>query len=241
MKNGDSVAAARDCENVMKLIVPGCTTSEIRPFKPKEEAPLPADLAADVNLRDAWAKALLRLGQATEALERWTTARKVWNALLTFEKEEGSGKAGVQNLRSAQEGYARCMKAIGGGKSAATPAAPKRVDRAAQAAIAKAQQAAQAKLDAAHAAKEAEDAAKLSHKDNVDGKIATWKGGKETNVRALLSSLDTVVWPELGLKKIGMHELVTDVQVKKSYTRAIAKLHPDKVSSSVSHICSSES
>ena len=39
-----------------------------------------------------------------------------------------------------------------------------------------------------------------------------------------------LVWPELRWKKVGMHELVTDAQVKRNYTRAIARLHPDKLS-----------
>ena len=43
------------------------------------------------------------------------------------------------------------------------------------------------------------------------------------------ASLDTVLWPELGWQKVGMHELVTPAQVKIRYTKAIAKLHPDKV------------
>ncbi|KDN38650.1 hypothetical protein K437DRAFT_251199 [Tilletiaria anomala UBC 951] len=231
LKNGDSAAAMRDCENVMKLINPtsGSNSSDIAPYRPKEEAPLPPELAAEVNLRDAWAKALLRHAQGAEALERWTTARKSWNLLLVFEKEEGSGKNGVTNMRTAQEGLRRCMKMISGGKdkSAAPIAKP---SRAAAAAAAKAQKAAVSKLAAQNAAKEAEDAQKLSLKDTVDAKVATWKGGKETNVRALVSSVDTVLWPELNWKKIGMHELVTDAQVKKNYTKAIARLHPDKVS-----------
>ena len=57
-----------------------------------------------------------------------------------------------------------------------------------------------------------------------------WKAGKETNLRALIASLETVLWPELGWTKVGMAELVSPKQVKIKYTRAIAKVHPDKVS-----------
>jgi len=53
---------------------------------------------------------------------------------------------------------------------------------------------------------------------------------KEANIRALIASLETVLWPELGWVKVGMHELVTPSQVKIRYTKAIAKVHPDKVS-----------
>jgi hypothetical protein len=66
--------------------------------------------------------------------------------------------------------------------------------------------------------------------DTVDARITTWKGGKESNIRALLSSLDAVLWPEAGWKKVSMAELVVVNKVKIVYMKAIAKLHPDKVS-----------
>ncbi|KAF0455052.1 putative ER organization and biogenesis-related protein [Gigaspora margarita] len=77
---------------------------------------------------------------------------------------------------------------------------------------------------------EFEDAEKLRCKDQVDQKLMQWKGGKETNIRALISSLDTVLWEGLGWKSIGLHELVTPAQVKIKYMKAIGKVHPDKLS-----------
>ncbi|CAG8732318.1 5014_t:CDS:2, partial [Racocetra persica] len=79
---------------------------------------------------------------------------------------------------------------------------------------------------------EFEDAEKLRCKDQVDQKLIQWKGGKETNLRALISSLDTVLWEGLGWKTIGLYELVTPAQVKIKYMKAIGKVHPDKLSSS---------
>jgi len=81
----------------------------------------------------------------------------------------------------------------------------------------------------ANQAAEAEDQARHELKDQVESRLAAWKNGKETNIRALIASLDTVLWPELGWQKVGMHELVTPAQVKIRYTKAIAKLHPDKL------------
>ncbi|KAK0491619.1 hypothetical protein IW261DRAFT_1547623 [Armillaria novae-zelandiae] len=75
-------------------------------------------------------------------------------------------------------------------------------------------------LKKANDAAEAEDNEKYELKD---------VGGKETNIRALIASLDTVLWPELGLQKTSIAELVTPGQVKIRYTKAIAKLHPDKL------------
>jgi len=70
----------------------------------------------------------------------------------------------------------------------------------------------------------------------VHAKIEGWKGGKSDNLRALLGSLDTVLWPEAGWKKVGMAELVLPNKVKIVYMKAIAKVHPDKVSTVLSDL-----
>lgn len=49
-------------------------------------------------------------------------------------------------------------------------------------------------------------------------------------MRALLSSLETVLWPALGWQNIGLGELIQPNKVKLKYMRAVAKLHPDKLS-----------
>ncbi|CAG8567699.1 3542_t:CDS:2 [Acaulospora morrowiae] len=74
-----------------------------------------------------------------------------------------------------------------------------------------------------------EESERLRHKDDVDQRISQWKLGKETNVRALIGSLETILWDELRWKKVGLHELVTPAQVKIQYKKAIGKVHPDKL------------
>jgi hypothetical protein len=59
--------------------------------------------------------------------------------------------------------------------------------------------------------------------------VNAWSKGKEDNIRALISSLDSVLWPELGWKSVGLGQLITPQQVKISYMKAVAKVHPDKV------------
>ncbi|KAJ3112877.1 hypothetical protein HDU96_004060 [Phlyctochytrium bullatum] len=76
---------------------------------------------------------------------------------------------------------------------------------------------------------EKEEALKLSLQDAVDAKINLWKNGKDSNIRALLSSLDMVLWPDLNWKAINLSELITPQQVKVKYMKAIAKVHPDKL------------
>ena len=64
--------------------------------------------------------------------------------------------------------------------------------------------------------------------------INAWRKGKEDNLRALLSSLDSVLWPSLEWKSINLSELITPPQVKVKYMKAVAKVHPDKITSDTS-------
>lgn len=58
-----------------------------------------------------------------------------------------------------------------------------------------------------------------------------WIEGKERNIRALLSTLHTVLWDgESRWTPVSMADLVTPEQVKKQYRRAVLVVHPDKVS-----------
>ncbi|KNE56616.1 hypothetical protein AMAG_02406 [Allomyces macrogynus ATCC 38327] len=76
---------------------------------------------------------------------------------------------------------------------------------------------------------EADAEAALAVKDEIDAQLATWRKGKETNLRALLASLELVLWPELGWQKVELGQLITPAQCKVRYMKAIAKLHPDKL------------
>ncbi|XP_068445767.1 auxilin isoform X3 [Clinocottus analis] len=60
-------------------------------------------------------------------------------------------------------------------------------------------------------------------------KILDWIEGKERNIRALLSTMHTVLWEgETRWKSVGMADLVTPEQVKKVYRKAVLVVHPDK-------------
>lgn len=237
LKNGDAKGALDDTLAILRLIVvqEAEKSSPFLLFRPSEEIPLPLPEYAEVNLREGYAKALLRRAQAEEMLERWDPALSVWSLLEKYEREEGSGANGVSNMRAAKEGKGRCDKMLKGGDINGTSSqGPKsvnnvRVRAAAASAVAKAEAKVKERLRAENAATAKEEATKDSLRDSVDGRILAWKNGKENNVRALLASLHDVVWPGLGWKKVGMHELVMDNQVKKVYMRAIGRLHPDKL------------
>uniref|UniRef100_A0A3B3ZRZ9 Cyclin-G-associated kinase n=1 Tax=Periophthalmus magnuspinnatus TaxID=409849 RepID=A0A3B3ZRZ9_9GOBI len=65
--------------------------------------------------------------------------------------------------------------------------------------------------------------------DPLKLQILDWIEGKERNIRALLSTLHTVLWEgETRWKQVGMADLVTPDQVKKYYRKAVLVVHPDK-------------
>ncbi|XP_061490072.1 cyclin-G-associated kinase isoform X2 [Rhineura floridana] len=65
--------------------------------------------------------------------------------------------------------------------------------------------------------------------DPLKLKLLDWIDGKERNIRALLSTLQAVLWEgETKWKPVGMADLVTPEQVKKYYRKAVLVVHPDK-------------
>uniref|UniRef100_A0A669B2R6 Cyclin-G-associated kinase n=1 Tax=Oreochromis niloticus TaxID=8128 RepID=A0A669B2R6_ORENI len=65
--------------------------------------------------------------------------------------------------------------------------------------------------------------------DPLKLQILDWIEGKERNIRALLSTLHTVLWEgEMRWKPVGMADLVSADQVKKYYRKAVLVVHPDK-------------
>ena len=182
---------------------------------------------SDPMMRDALGKALARRARGFEASERWQLALEDWTMI------QRGGEAILRSAggpKLASEGIVRCRKAIDPKPvAAAVPPRPKTAPLPKRPVAVERPSAAVNALRQANATATAEDAERLAVKDNVDAKLMAWKGGKETNLRALIASLDNVLWPELGWKKVGMHELITDSQLKVRYVRAIAKVHPDKV------------
>ncbi|VDM74635.1 unnamed protein product [Strongylus vulgaris] len=72
-------------------------------------------------------------------------------------------------------------------------------------------------------------AEEIKEMDPVSIKIRDWVAGKERNIRALLGSLNDVLWE--GAEKWQqprMADLLTAAQVKKSYYKACLVVHPDK-------------
>lgn len=65
--------------------------------------------------------------------------------------------------------------------------------------------------------------------ETLDFEIKRWAAGKEGNLRALLSTLHYVLWPECGWQPVSLTDLITAASVKKVYRKATLCIHPDKV------------
>ncbi|KAK7410621.1 hypothetical protein VNO78_01559 [Psophocarpus tetragonolobus] len=65
--------------------------------------------------------------------------------------------------------------------------------------------------------------------ETTDVQIKRWATGKEGNMRALLSTLQYVLWPECGWQPVALTDVITSTSVKKVYRKANLCIHPDKV------------
>ncbi|KAI9057423.1 hypothetical protein FKP32DRAFT_1598292 [Trametes sanguinea] len=228
IKTGDHTGAIEDCTTVINLIGPS--------YHPAREAKVTrSEDGAGVDLADGLVKAWWRRAEAYEGKEKWDAAKQDWEAIAAA---DFAGKARNEAVR----GLSRCRRMLntdmetGVSTAPAAPASssfakPKPAPKARPTAprVPTPSGEALSRVREANQAAEAEDQQKHELKDVVDAKLAAWKAGKENNIRALIASLDTVLWPELGWQKVGIHELVSPSQVKIRYTKAIAKVHPDKL------------
>lgn len=76
---------------------------------------------------------------------------------------------------------------------------------------------------------EQEQAEKIKSPETLDSEIKRWSAGKEGNIRALLSTMQYVLWPESGWKPVPLIEIIEGVAVKKAYQKARLCVHPDKL------------
>ena len=220
LKTGDPKAAIADAKSILDLIGPSRGASET------------VELGGNEGVKPMvtyWEKAMTRQAEALEQIERWSEAAAVWKSCV---------EAGVGGATSIA-GKNRCEKAVAAPSQltpSATrkPAAPRtrpKFSALGDLAPESAQSAeAVSRLRAANAAADRVDDEKFALADVVDSRVKKWRLGKESNLRALLSTLQNVLWEGSGWKEIGMGELLMPGKVKINYMKGIAKVHPDKVS-----------
>jgi hypothetical protein len=209
LKLGDAKAAITDCNDLISLVGPS-----------RGEGESVVDIDGQKDLRDIWGKGVVRRAMGLEVLEKYKDALEMWRLAVD------AGIGGQQSL----EGRRRCENVITPKKPTQTTTpitrsmpsqTPTPSTRKGPSAI--------AELAAYNTAAAADEDQRTHLYDSVEAKITQWQTSKESNLRALLSSLDSILWPETGWKKVSMAELVIVNKVKVIYMKAIAKVHPDKV------------
>ncbi|KAF4225001.1 hypothetical protein CNMCM6457_008761 [Aspergillus fumigatiaffinis] len=223
LKVGEPKVAISDADAILELIGPS---------KGEAEAIDLANGEAAKPMKDFYGKALMRKAEALEQLERWADAAQAWRQAV----ENGHGGS------TSIQGRNRCERAAGISKPAQKPSAPAKRppahapkkpsaldDLQGGSPSTGGSSEAVSRLRAANQAAERADEEKFALGESVDARLNAWKGGKQDNLRALLASLDTVLWPEAGWKKVNMSELILPNKVKVQYMKGIAKVHPDKI------------
>ncbi|TGO35301.1 hypothetical protein BHYA_0163g00160 [Botrytis hyacinthi] len=212
VKTGHPREAISDSDRAIEIIGPSRGQDEI--------IDLSTGAADDrKSMKEYWGKALASKAEALEALEKWKEASDVWKLCI----EGGVGGA------TAIQGRQRCDKALAP-RPASRPVQKCRPKPSAAASLAPTPDSdAVLRLRAANQAAEKADDEKLALVDKVEERVNKWREGKRDNLRALIGSMENVLWEGSGWKKVGLHELVVNSKVKINYMKAIGKCHPDKL------------
>ncbi len=238
LRSGGHHEAIQDCTIVIEVI--GVE------YHPAKEQPLPSDLQ-EVKLGESLVKALNKRATGHEMAEKWEFAKADWERLVRVLGGGVGVELGAERVMKeralAMEGLGRCNKmqeVLTGAMKPATAISRKSSKPPTRSSTPANPDSSVAvsRLRLAAEAQDKEDTLRLGLKDATDARLLAWSAGKETNLRGLLSSLDSVLggdegWKALGIKKLGMADLVTDKQVKLGYMKVIGKVHPDKVSGSI--------
>ncbi|EDQ88562.1 uncharacterized protein MONBRDRAFT_37396 [Monosiga brevicollis MX1] len=70
---------------------------------------------------------------------------------------------------------------------------------------------------------------RMANEDPIVVEVEAWCEGKDNNIRALLGSLDIILWEGARWKPINIGVLTDNNQVRKAYQRACLVVHPDKL------------
>ncbi|KAI8972522.1 hypothetical protein BDB01DRAFT_854569 [Pilobolus umbonatus] len=211
LKNGSYKKCIEDCNQALSLLDQsgsGSTESE----------------GVVIQWRDQAIRAYSRKAEALENLEKYEEALQVYHQLLKYE--------GTHNVKINQS-MARCRQALIPKPTqpstptitiSSTPVVSEEELNKSKAVNAIRERA---------AADEADEAEKLEKIDEVNARLLLWKKGKEHNLRSLLATLDSLLWPGAQWKGADMSDLIQPKKCKINYMKAISKVHPDKLPSDV--------
>lgn len=228
LKTGDPKACISDTNTTLDLIGPSRGASET--------IDLGDEGSKDMNAY--WGKAMTRQAEALEQLEKWAEAGGVWKSCVEAGVGGGTSIAGRNRCEQAVKGASAQPKPTAVKKAPPKPRPKPKPQISALDDLSGASSSTTAdpasgeavtRLRAANLAAERLDDEKFALSDKVSERVSQWRSGKEGNLRALLASLDTVLWEENRWKKVGMGELILPGKVKVIYMKGIGRVHPDKV------------
>lgn len=219
LRNGTPKFAVQDTDRALSLIGESHGDGEIIDLGPGEGGGIR-------DMKDFYNKAMMRKAEALEQMERWEDAWEIWRVCV---------EQGVRGSL-AIEGRTRCEKMLNRKSLSASVqnSVPQNKYKPSTSTLNTStmnseNSPAVKKLREANEKAEIADNEKLALIDKVEDQIALWRDGKRDNLRALIGSLDGIMWQGSGWKKVGMHELVQNNRVKINYMKAIGKTHPDKL------------
>ncbi|KAI0463437.1 hypothetical protein LJB42_003464 [Komagataella kurtzmanii] len=179
----------------------------------------------DKPIKAFWIKLVTKKAEALEHLEKFNEALDTYNLLVTngeTSKDILDGKRRCLNILNPKPASKRTSRPAP--SSSPSPLTSKANYKSSHAINRLKQQSLES---------EKEEKEKFVLRDAVETKVNAWKNGKEDNLRALLSSLHTILWSESNWKEVSMSDLVLTKKVKLTYMKACARTHPDKIPSNV--------
>lgn len=180
---------------------------------------------------DIWMKLVTRNAQAAEHMEKFEDAIKSWQLLL----DNGYASSSVLDAKR------RCLRALDIHRNGvAEPAKPVKTSKRRGWGTMGAQPtsaegiAAVAKVKNLHEQQKKDENERELYREKVTAKVDAWMKGNETNLCVLLSTLQNVLWPECQWQPVPLSDLVVPKKVRVVYMKAVARTHPDKISSNSS-------
>lgn len=172
------------------------------------------------NVKSFWIKLMLKKAESLEFLEKWNDAKSAYELLIS------SG----ENSKPVMDGKNRCVKAINPKPVQKTSNNIPKKSPTVNTNITRKNNEAVKKVYESNLKQKKDEEEKFLLHDKIEDKLNNWRAGKKDNIRALICSLDTILWPQLNWKPIKLTDLVLDKKVKICYMKAVSKTHPDKIS-----------
>lgn len=156
----------------------------------------------------------------------WDPVDERWVEVKPGGAPPGSSKSGMATKPKSKIVGIKLDASSAAGKSA-------NVQKAVAERVAKMEEEKQKKVNelrAREAKKKADEDQEDIIRKQLDPKIKTWaeEHGKKKQLRALLASLHTVLWPGAKWKTLTIGDLLQDSKVKRAFHKASLVVHPDK-------------